>query len=131
MAADPLNPDYSLGESFKPPQLPPNELGAAHMNASRRTTERDGMRLDDIEGTKPMPTYNRSRAPKDILNYSDVDGSTVRAAHLGRTGRMRDQPDPCAPNPPRPRATFAPPSTAALCVRARAWACVSVRVMRV
>eukprot|EP01048_Picozoa_sp_COSAG05_P012404 COSAG05_NODE_1237_length_5434_cov_7.991565_2_plen_564_part_00 len=86
--SDPLNPDYRLGQSFKPPPAPANQL------QGKRTTERNLLRLDDIEGYAPRPIYDRSRPPKNTLDYSDVAGSTVRATHLGRTGRMRAEPDP-------------------------------------
>lgn len=79
--SNPLDPQYSLGKEWAAPPPPAAEA-----------PRRDTMALRDIEGTAPSAVYDRSRAPKNLMDWSDVEGSTVRPAHLGRTGKMRTEP---------------------------------------
>ena len=79
--SNPLDPDYRLGATFDPP--PPPEPEAPR---------RDTMALRDIEGTQPSAVYDKSRPAKNTMDWSDVEGSTIRPAHLGRTGKMRTEP---------------------------------------
>ena len=79
--SNPLDPQYNLGQEWNAPPQPAAEA-----------PRRDTMALRDIEGTAPSAVYDRSRAPKSIMDWSDVEGSTVRPAHLGRTGKMRTEP---------------------------------------
>lgn len=58
--SNPLNPVYKLPSfTYIPPEVP--------------RFIRDGMKIDDIEGSKPL--VKKEFAPRDTLNCFDIDGA--------------------------------------------------------
>ena len=63
---NPLNPNYKLPSFTYVPPEPPRFI-------------RDGMAVDDIEGSKPL--VKKKFAPRDTLNCFDIEGAQYKRAY--------------------------------------------------
>ena len=85
--SNPLNPDYRLGASFAAPPAP---VPAAPKADGPYRTGRD-ISVADIDGTAPLPFYDKSKAPRDIMDWSDVSGSKPRQpSWRNRSGLLKE-----------------------------------------